>query len=94
MRAPEQIAIDAGSDIAVGNGGITGSGRFDYELALSRNSGRTWHVAIHDHEQVAEDPAGGSLQLVGSQNLSWVGYPYRLWQSFNEGQTWRKLPAP
>jgi hypothetical protein len=94
LSAPEQIGIDGGSGVAVGNGGITGGGRFDYELALSRDGGKTWRIAIDDHERVAEDLAGGSLQFVNPRDLSWVGHPYFVWRSLNGGQTWHRTPAP
>jgi hypothetical protein len=94
MIAPEQIAVDGGSGIAVGNGGVTGGGRFNYELALSGNGGKTWRIAIHQHKQLAEDLAAGSLQFVSPRDLSWVGYPYLVWKSSHGGKRWHKDLAP
>lgn len=94
IDAPEQITVDDEGGIAVGNGGISGGGKFEYELALSDDGGRTWGIAIHDRETVGEDLARGSLQFITPQDLSWVGYPYYVWQSFDAGRSWRETPAP
>jgi hypothetical protein len=94
VSAAEQVAVSDEGAIAVGNGGISGGGKFDYELALSGDGGRTWRVAIRDREPVAEDLEAGSLQFVGPRNLSWVGYPYLVWQSSDAGHHWRTSAAP
>lgn len=94
MIAPEQIAVNVNAGIAVGNGGITGGGRFDYELALSGNGGRSWRLAIRDREQVAEGSTIDSLEFVTSRDVSWVGDPYFAWRSSDGGKTWRRIPAP
>jgi len=94
MTAASQVAVGAAARIAVGNAGVTGGGSFGYELAVSSTRGRSWRAAIRDREHLAQDLEGGSLQLVGAREVSWVGSPYFAWQSFDGGTSWRKLRAP
>jgi hypothetical protein len=94
LNGPAQLAVGAGRDIAVGNGGMTGSGRFTYELALSTNGGRTWRIAVRDPERISVGAGPGSLQFTNPQSLWWVVYPYHAWQSLDGGHTWRQSSAP
>jgi len=94
LGAPEQIAVSEGGAIAVGNGGITGGGRFEYELALSGDAGRSWRVAIRDREPVAAELPRSALQFISARTVSWVGSPFAAWLSSDAGRTWRKSPAP
>lgn len=90
IDAPEQIAISSSGAVAVANGGVTGGGPFAYAVAVSRNGGRTWNVALRDRKRVAIDLATGFLQFVSPHDLFWVGYPYSLWQSVDTGRTWHR----
>jgi hypothetical protein len=94
MSGASQVAVEADADIAVGNAGITGGGSFAYKLALSGDGGRAWRVAIRDREALAQNLEAGSLQFVGARGVSWVGSPYFVQRSVDDGHTWRKILAP
>lgn len=93
LQGAAQLAVQAGQDIAVGNGDMTGSGQFSYELAFSTNGGHTWRIAVRDREPLAAGAGSGSLQFTNSQTLWWSD-PFRAWQSLDGGQTWRGVSTP
>lgn len=92
MAAADQIAVSSSGAVAVGNGGVTGGGAFAYKLAVSRDGGRTWRLPVVDRERAAIDLSGGFLQFASRRQLLWVGYPYSLWRSADQGRTWHETP--
>jgi hypothetical protein len=94
LNGPAQLAVGADREIAVGNGGMVGSGKFTYELALSTKDSHNWRIAVRDPEPLYRGAGPGSLQYTSSQRLWWVGYPYHAWQSRDGGHMWRRSSAP
>ena len=88
----EQIAVDAAGDVAIGNGGVGGTGEFDYALALRATGG--WRIGVQDRLPIPQSATGGVLTFVSPSRLVWVGEPHVIWTSSDAGATWRHMLVP
>ena len=94
FTAGARVPVTAPEQIAVGNGGNSGGGNFDYELGLSEDGGRSWRVAVRDRKPLSKDLEAGPLQFVVPRAVSWIGSPHVVWLSSDAGRNWRNSPAP
>jgi photosystem II stability/assembly factor-like uncharacterized protein len=88
-----QIALDAGGDLAIANGVIGGDGPWTYRLAVSSDRGSTWRVALTHTTVVSRGTPPSSIAIFG-RSLRWVMDDHTLWTSDDAGRTWRATSAP
>jgi hypothetical protein len=94
LTAPEQIAVIPGGNVAVGNGGIDGSGRFAYRMLISSDAGRSWRIGINKRELVPSTTSmPGELEFTSPHMISWLASPTLAWAS-DDGRRWRRLLPP
>jgi photosystem II stability/assembly factor-like uncharacterized protein len=94
LRHASVIGVGNSHTLAVGGPFTRGSGWVDYRLDVTRDGGRSWTTVVRDRAEVTEDLLAGGLDFRTTTTASWVGYPYRIWQTTDSLRHWAAQPAP
>jgi len=71
-----------------------GQGPAEFEIAASQDDGQHWKIVVRDAARLSDDLSDSTtLAVSATGSVAWIGYPFRLWVSTDNGTNWVSRPA-